>query len=152
MSVRQPLGLFTALRQTCAASSAASSSSILSGPSRLAINIRSIPSSRFISNSSIRSFHPRRSLIPPYTPSSAISCSPIGPLRQPSLPGSSAQSSIFAQVFRRAFSSSRTGLVRQTYFPKNSGYGGGRQTPPGWFSNLRRRIDRLPTIAVVSYT
>ncbi|KAK8869521.1 hypothetical protein IAR55_000087 [Kwoniella newhampshirensis] len=56
------------------------------------------------------------------------------------------------QLIHRAFSTSRRTLIRSTYFPRGSssggggGYGGGQQ---GWFTRLRRRMDRVPTMTLV---
>ncbi|RSH93830.1 hypothetical protein EHS25_006479 [Saitozyma podzolica] len=58
----------------------------------------------------------------------------------------------FPGVGLRSFWTSRTMSVRQTYFPKGSGYGYGGDPRGGggsWWSNFRRRIDRLPEIYVI---
>ncbi|WVR05439.1 hypothetical protein IAU60_002455 [Kwoniella sp. DSM 27419] len=53
----------------------------------------------------------------------------------------------------RAFGSSSKGLIRSTYFPRGGSGGGGGYGGSGggggWFSNLRRRIDRIPTMTLV---
>lgn len=143
MSLKQPLSLYTTLTRSL--TPCTSSSSRLSP-------FRPILTSRPISTSPSQFSpipRPNSSSIPPFfTP--RVLPSRLSGATANSILGPSGSSTVFAQVFRRAFSSSRSGLIRQTYFPKSSGYGGGGQSSGGWFRNLRRRIDRLPTIAVVS--
>ncbi|WRT67449.1 uncharacterized protein IL334_004420 [Kwoniella shivajii] len=55
---------------------------------------------------------------------------------------------------RRTFASTSRGLLRSTYFPKGNGgysnYGGsGGRGGGNWFSRLRGRIDRIPTMTLV---
>ncbi|WVO14170.1 hypothetical protein L204_101801 [Cryptococcus depauperatus] len=53
----------------------------------------------------------------------------------------------------RSFSSTHLSLIRSTYFPRggrSGGYGfGGPQGPGGWFTRLKRRIDRIPTMMLI---
>lgn len=109
-----------------------------------------LPAKRPLSTSSPVSspLRPRTSPLSAFTPRQHSSPRSLTPL--PPVTSSVSGSGIFAQVFRRAFSSARPNLVRQTYFPKGSGYGGRREPPGGWFRNLRRRIDRLPAQSIVS--
>lgn len=72
------------------------------------------------------------------------------PPRIPQLPRRS-----FPGVGLRSFWTSRPWSIRQTYFPKGSGSGYGYGGDPrggggGWWSNFRRRIDRMPEMYVVS--
>lgn len=57
-----------------------------------------------------------------------------------------------SSIAKRAFSTSRAGWVRQTYFPRSGGSGGSGGDGRSWFSNMRRRIDALPTMVVVSWS
>ncbi|WWC89721.1 uncharacterized protein L201_004646 [Kwoniella dendrophila CBS 6074] len=54
---------------------------------------------------------------------------------------------------KRSFSSSSKQLIRSSYFPKgnNGGYGYGGHGGGGgnWFSRLRNRIDRIPTMTLI---
>lgn len=61
--------------------------------------------------------------------------------------------SILGQI--TAFSTSTRQALRESYFRRpngrssSSGGGSGRGNGPGWFENLRRRIDRLPPMYVI---
>jgi hypothetical protein len=61
--------------------------------------------------------------------------------------------SILGQI--TAFSTSTRQALRESYFRRpngrssSSGGGSGRGSGPGWFENLRRRIDRLPPMYVI---
>ena len=61
--------------------------------------------------------------------------------------------SILGQI--TAFSTSTRQALRESYFRRpngrssSSGVGPGRGSGPGWFENLRRRIDRLPPMYVI---
>ncbi|KAI9638029.1 uncharacterized protein MKK02DRAFT_31543 [Dioszegia hungarica] len=149
MSLWTPLSLGSVLRRSLTGHAAFSASAV-AGPSRRCASAV-IPASarRFLSSSPVS----RQPVVPRRPATGATlglpSKAPASP-RISSIPTApQGGSSIFAQVFRRAFSSSRPGLLRQTYFPKKGGYGGRQPPPGGWFSNLRRRIDRLSPTAVV---
>jgi hypothetical protein len=61
--------------------------------------------------------------------------------------------SILGQI--TAFSTSTRQALRESYFRRpngrssSNGGGSGRGSGPGWFENLRRRIDRLPPMYVI---
>ncbi|WWC60786.1 uncharacterized protein I303_103362 [Kwoniella dejecticola CBS 10117] len=62
--------------------------------------------------------------------------------------------SFASAVIRRAFGHTSRSLIRSSYFPKGSGYGGGYGGSGGhgggnWFSRLRGRIDRIPTMTLI---
>ncbi|WWC69141.1 uncharacterized protein I206_103077 [Kwoniella pini CBS 10737] len=57
-----------------------------------------------------------------------------------------------SMLIRRNFGSSPKGLIRSSYFPKGSGYeygGSGGSGGGNWFSRLRSRIDRVPTMTLI---
>ncbi|KAG7529012.1 hypothetical protein FFLO_05835 [Filobasidium floriforme] len=66
---------------------------------------------------------------------------------------SAGSKSILGQI--TAFSTSTRQALRESYFRRpngrsnSSGGGSGRGSGPGWFENLRRRIDRLPPMYVI---
>jgi hypothetical protein len=149
MSLRTPLSLGSVLSRSLAGHVAFSAPAVAGPSRRCASAVIPAPARRLLSSSPVS-----RQPVVPRRP--ATSAAPGLPSKAPTPPRTSSKptappggSSIFAQVFRRAFSSSRPGLLRQTYFPKKGGYGGRQPPPGGWFSNLRRRIDRLSPTAVV---
>jgi hypothetical protein len=79
----------------------------------------------------------------------------IGHLERHSLKSATPATSILGQI--AAFSSSTRQALRESYFRRpngrssssGSGPGGSGRGGPGWFQDLRRRIDRLPPMYVI---
>lgn len=108
---------------------------------------------------SMATIRPSHAFFTPFIPRTAgpsrslLTSSPFTARSSP-LPQSPPLSSLLT---KRSFTSSTNSLIRSTYFPRGgrsggNGYGsggGGPQGPWAWFTRLRRRIDRIPTMTLV---
>ncbi|KIR28711.1 hypothetical protein I309_02203 [Cryptococcus deuterogattii LA55] len=108
---------------------------------------------------SMATIRPSHAFFTPFVPcttglSRSLLTSSLSTIRFPSLPPSSSISNFLT---KRSFTSSTKSLIRSSYFPRGgrlggNGYGyggGGPQGPWAWFTRLRRRIDRIPTMTLV---
>ncbi|OXC86251.1 hypothetical protein C344_01428 [Cryptococcus neoformans AD1-7a] len=116
----------------------------------------SLPRAKPVSMAIIRPSHAFFTPFLPHTagPGRSLLTSFLSTARSSPLPQSL---SVSSPLTKRSFNSSTKSLIKSTYFPRGgrssgNGYGyggGGPQGPWAWFTRLRRRIDRIPTMTLV---